>query len=78
VAPCTQNKDAPSLRAAIAALLSPHGLASSSDERTIARVRKQLELARDLEGIDSGNIIGDGDDTRGRPSRRAAARVNYT
>lgn len=65
----------PSLRTAVEGLLEQHGLSGSSDERTVAKVRKRLELARDLEGIDTSLII-DGDGS-GRPSRRGAARVDY-
>lgn len=74
-----QNKDVPSLKAALAGMLQQHGLSGSSDERSISKVRRQLEMAKDLEGIDSSNIL-DGDEEEGRggrPSRRAAARVDY-
>lgn len=75
VVPPPQNKDPASLRAALQQLLSDQGLSEHSEARAIARVKAQLERERDLEGIDTSNII---EEEGGRGSRRrAAARVDY-
>ncbi len=70
----SQSTDEDDLAAALTALLSRHGLSGDSDPARVARVRAKLELARDMEGIDTANIIEDGG---GRPARRAAARVDF-
>jgi hypothetical protein len=73
--PPQQNKDPASLRAALQQLLGGQGLSEHSDAQAIARVKAQLERERDLEGIDTSNII---EEDGGRGSRRrAAARVDY-
>eukprot|EP00775_Hariotina_reticulata_P011824 gene11824-11968_t len=77
-AAAVQNKDPASLRSALQDLLSRHGLKVNSDASKIASVKAKLELAKDMEGIDMSNIIDDTDAGRGgRPSRRAAAKVDY-
>lgn len=75
VASAVQNKDPGSLRSALRLLLEEHGLYESSDARSIARVKADLERQRDLEGIDLSNIIDEDSGRGGR--RRAAARVDY-
>lgn len=70
-----QNKDPSSLRSALRQLLEEHGLSESSDARSIARVKADLERQKDLEGIDLSNIIDEDSGRGGR--RRAAARVDY-
>lgn len=73
---CTlQHKTEAELTSALKALLSMHGLSASSDQAALARVKAKLELKRELEGIETTNIISDSDG--GRPTRRAAARVNF-
>jgi hypothetical protein len=61
------------LRSALQQLLGDQGLTEHSDPRAIARVKVQLERQRDLEGIDTSNII---EEEGGRGSRRRAA-VDY-
>ncbi|KAF8067363.1 LIMR family protein [Scenedesmus sp. PABB004] len=69
-----QNKGDAAVAAALGALLAKHGLDADSDAGAIGRARARIERNKDLEGIDAGNIIAaDG----GRPTRRAAAAVNF-
>jgi DNA-binding transcriptional regulator PaaX len=69
-----QNKGEAALIKALQELLAKHGLTPNSDAGALARVKAKLELSRDLEGIDMSNIISD---EGGRPTRRAAAHVNF-
>lgn len=69
-----QNKGEAALTSALQELLARQGLSTSSDSAALARVKAKLELSRDLEGIDMSNIISE---DGGRPSRRAAARIDY-
>lgn len=64
-----KNKDDNSLAAALKDLLGKHGLAPNADDGAIQKVKKKLTVARDLDGIDTSNII----ETSGRPRRGAAA-----
>jgi hypothetical protein len=59
------------LAAALEALLAKHGLSAGSGERELARVKAQLALAKDLEGIDASNIV------EGGRRRGAAASASY-
>ncbi|CAD7698779.1 unnamed protein product [Ostreobium quekettii] len=56
----SKNRDEASLAAALLALLSNHGLSLNSNPREVQKVRNKLQLARDLEGIDTSNIIENG------------------
>ncbi|KAK9811091.1 hypothetical protein WJX73_001777 [Symbiochloris irregularis] len=57
----------------IEALLGKHGLSRKAGEREIMKTKARLQTERELEGIDTGNIV-DG----GRRARRAAApTLNY-
>jgi hypothetical protein len=69
-----QNKGEAALIKALQELLVKHGLSPNSDAAALVRVKAKLELSRDLEGIDMSNIINE---DGGRPTRRAAARVDY-
>ncbi|KAK9824694.1 hypothetical protein WJX72_012449 [[Myrmecia] bisecta] len=62
-----------SLEMAFVALLEKHNLSRHSDHAEIEAAKKALQLQKDLEGIDTTNII-----EGGRRSRRAAApQINY-
>ena len=52
---------------ALRAILRDHGLDENASEKRIAKVRAAVELAKDLDGIDAGNVI------EGGRRRRAAA-----
>eukprot|EP00887_Chlorella_sp_A99_P006169 scaffold3.g6169.t1 len=69
-----KNKDNASLEQALEALLEKHGLSADAGEKQVAKAKQRLQVARELEGIDTSNII-DG----GRRPRAAAqaARANY-
>eukprot|EP00884_Botryococcus_braunii_P017966 jgi/Botrbrau1/4853/Bobra.0032s0014.1 len=69
-----KHKSDADLEEALEDLLAKHGLHRSADPRQIERVKKKVQLNRDLEGIDPSNILED----IGRGARRAATRgVNY-
>ena len=59
-----KNKTIPSLECALEELLGKHGLSLSSSAKQIRGVRKKLEIARDLDGIDLSNVMTSG--RRGR------------
>ena len=67
----SKNKTDPELEAAMDALLSKHGLTAKSGATEVAKVKQQLQLQRDLDGIDTSNIITDD-----RRARRGGA-TNY-
>lgn len=67
----SKNKTDKELEAAMEALLSKHGLSANSGQHDVAKVKQQLQLQRDLDGIDTSNIISDS-----RRSRRGAT-TNY-
>ncbi|GFR49554.1 hypothetical protein Agub_g11600, partial [Astrephomene gubernaculifera] len=69
-----RKKSVAELEDALTELLARHGLNARSGEKEISQVRRQLERDRDLEGIDTSNIISLGG---GRPRRAAAASVNF-
>ncbi|MEW5318708.1 MAG: hypothetical protein WDW38_009906 [Sanguina aurantia] len=54
----------------IAELLAKHGLRLRSNHSEVMAVRKKLSLQKDLEGIDTTNILAN---STGRPKRAAAA-----
>ncbi|QDZ19930.1 hypothetical protein HOP50_03g24480 [Chloropicon primus] len=54
------NKDPSSLERSLEDLLSTQGLSLASPKKDIVRVRKRLELERDLDGIDTSNIVEEG------------------
>ncbi len=64
-----RGKDESGVQEALEALLSKHGLSKRSDRGAIQRVARDLKLARELDGIDTSNIIETG---AGRPRRGAA------
>ena len=51
-----KNKEE-SLRVALESLLEKHGLSVSSSRKRINKVKKRLEVERDMEGIDVSNVI---------------------
>ncbi|GMH39120.1 hypothetical protein BSKO_07018 [Bryopsis sp. KO-2023] len=69
----SQNRDVDSLAAALESLARKHGLGLNSTPHEISRVKGHLERTRDLEGIDTSNIVTG----TGRRPRRAAAMVSY-
>lgn len=52
-----KNKSDAELALALEALLSKHDLSSSSGPRDVARVQQALQVHRDLDGIDTSNIV---------------------
>ena len=54
------HKTEAALESALLDLLSKEGLSSSSTRKEIAKVRKRLEMQRDLDGIDISNIVDTG------------------
>merc|ERR1712060_264822 len=54
------HKTEAALESALLGLLSKEGLSSSSTRKEIAKVRKRLEMQRDLDGIDISNIVDTG------------------
>jgi hypothetical protein len=66
-----KNKTDKELEAAFEALLEKNGLSSDAGANEIAKTKAQLQIQRDLDGIDTSNIISDG-----RRSRRGGA-TNY-
>jgi Histone chaperone domain CHZ len=67
-----KNKTDSELEDAFEALLNKNGLGASSGPNEVAKVKAQLQIQRDLDGIDTSNIISDG-----RRSRRGAGATNY-
>ncbi|PRW59758.1 ferrous iron transporter A [Chlorella sorokiniana] len=67
----SRNKEEGALEAALEELLAKHGLDADSGERAIAQVKSKLTIQRDLDGIDTSNII------EGGRRRRGAAPVSY-
>jgi hypothetical protein len=65
-----KNKTDKELEAAFEALLEKNGLEANAGANEVAKVKTQLQIQRDLDGIDTSNIISDG-----RRSRRGA--TNY-
>ncbi|PSC69587.1 glutamic acid-rich [Micractinium conductrix] len=63
--------DEAGMRAALEALLDKHGLDGGAGEREISKARAALQVQRDLDGIDTSNII------EGGRRRRGAAPVSY-
>jgi len=66
-----KNKSDQELEAAFKALLEKNGLEANAGAHEVAKVKAQLQIQRDLDGIDTSNIISDG-----RRSRRGGA-TNY-
>lgn len=66
-----KNKTDRELEAAFEALLEKNGLEANAGANEVAKVKAQLQIQRDLDGIDTSNIISDG-----RRSRRGGA-TNY-
>eukprot|EP00747_Dinoflagellata_sp_TGD_P196191 gnl/TRDRNA2_/TRDRNA2_65970_c0_seq1.p1 gnl/TRDRNA2_/TRDRNA2_65970_c0~~gnl/TRDRNA2_/TRDRNA2_65970_c0_seq1.p1 ORF type:complete len:367 (+),score=77.10 gnl/TRDRNA2_/TRDRNA2_65970_c0_seq1:94-1194(+) len=58
-------------------ILSKHGLGEQSTDRQASRVRNKLERERDLDGIDTSNILSDGSE-KSRRQRRPVVRSEYT
>ena len=56
------------LEAAFVALLSKNGLSPNASPTDVATVKHQLQLQRELEGIDTSNIISEGRRNRSRPA----------
>uniref|UniRef100_A0A7S3R619 Histone chaperone domain-containing protein n=1 Tax=Dunaliella tertiolecta TaxID=3047 RepID=A0A7S3R619_DUNTE len=54
-------------------LLAKHGLDANSKDSEIKAAKKQIERMRELEGIDTSNIM----EAAGRRPRRAAASINF-
>ena len=54
------HKTEAALESALLGLLSKEGLSPSSTRKEIAKVRKRLEMQRDLDGIDISNIVDTG------------------
>ncbi|GIL73434.1 hypothetical protein Vretimale_17590 [Volvox reticuliferus] len=69
-----RNKTVSELENALSELLARHGLDAHSHDKQIGQVRRHLERNRDLEGIDTSNIISEGS---GRPRRAAASSINF-
>jgi hypothetical protein len=68
------QKDSAGQREALEQLLDKHGLNAHSDPKYIQKVKKKIELERDMDGIDMSNIL---DEVGGRGRRRAAAKVDF-
>jgi hypothetical protein len=66
-----KNKTDKELEAAFEALLEKNGLSADAGANEVAKVKAQLQIQRDLDGIDTSNIISDG-----RRARRGGA-TNY-
>ena len=67
-----KNKTDEELAAALEALLEKHGLSASSNSQDAAKIKAKLQLQRDLDGIDTSNIISEG-----RRNRRGNPKANY-
>ena len=67
-----KNKTDKELEAAFEALLNKNGLGADAGANEVAKVKAQLQIQRDLDGIDTSNIISDG-----RRSRRGGATTDY-
>lgn len=67
-----KNKADGEVAVALEALLEKHGLRASSNSQDAAKVKAKLQLQRDLDGIDTSNIISEG-----RRNRRGCCKTNY-
>lgn len=65
-----KNKSDGELTAALEALLAKHGLSAGSGPNEVARAKQQLQMTRDLDGIDTSNIVEGGRRQRGSVSYR--------
>lgn len=52
-----KNKTLVELESALEALLEKHGLSFNSSKKIIRKVKKRLEIERDMDGIDMSNVI---------------------
>lgn len=52
-----KNKTLVELESALEALLEKHGLSINSSKKIIRKVKKRLEIERDMDGIDMSNVI---------------------
>lgn len=68
-----KNKTDKELEAALVALLDKNGLDEHAGANEIAKVKQKLQIQRDLEGIDTSNIIKDGPRSR----RRGVEKTSY-
>lgn len=66
-----KNKSDDELAAALEALLEKHGLSAGSGPNEVARAKQQLQTVRDLDGIDTSNIV------EGGRRQRGGDRVSY-
>lgn len=55
-----KGSDPKEMESALLNLLKKHGLDESSTKSSITAAKEKLQMTRDLDGIDSGNIIDDG------------------
>lgn len=69
----SQHKDMESRRKGMEDYLKEHGLNINSKQNEVRAVKIKLELQRDLEGMDTSNIM----DGNGRRPMRASARKSY-
>ena len=60
-----KNKGDGELTAALEALLDKHGLSAGSGPNDVTRAKQQLQTMRDLDGIDTSNIVEGGRRQRG-------------